>query len=92
MADLIDLQRNEAWINPDGTPTLRFAEAMESLNTTSNSTTTDVELSQAAGIAAGALAGDLKNEIDNLSTVNSMLSAELADLKKQIKCLQVING
>ena len=41
-----ELNRGEPWLNPDGTPTVEFAEAIDDLIRESNEMTTNAKLAQ----------------------------------------------
>lgn len=88
MAEIIAPQRTEPYLEPDLTPTLRFAEVVEQL-------VSEVNDIIAVGVVEGGTAdssaiSSLQREINN-QIIQSVapLSAKIADLEKKIEDLTV---
>ena len=89
MAEIIPPQRNEAWLNPDNTPTLRFAEFIESLTTGANEAVTNITtIDDGVSNSAYALAGENEKRLDELAaTIQAPLLARIGHLEKALSNL-----
>ena len=86
MSEIVPPQRNEAWLNSDLTPTLRFAEYVESMTGTSNSTQISItNLDDGVSTSARVAAGNLEKDLDDLiGTMQAPLYAKVAQLEKKL--------